>query len=342
MAKQKLTKDQINQNNLRKQYNAQVNRIKAGYRDISNRGGLFSIGVDEIIGERKNPDRYYKRDITKLKNISKESLYRMAKTDTGKSGYSILAERREKAGRKGAFELRVRKEYKKDIEKYNYLETPSAKSEDYRNWRKDYFSRLAYEHEIRQDEAREYIEDSEYFQDFKNSVGDEWKNYSKWEFDEWVEQYRDDTIKEYEAYEAELKKYEPRPEPDENLEPEEIESPLIDFVSTGLDNILSEIDKIDYGEISMAFRQELENAMNELGSDEAVAEFLESHGNELIDAVQHVAKYLESKDKIYGTYRDLRVEHGFNHWHNQALKIMWNGEIPLDSAVQLIDKYHMR
>ena len=103
MAKKKLTKDQINQNNLRRQYNAQVRRIKTGYSDISKRGGLFSIEVEDIIGKRYNPERYSKRDITKLKKITKESLYRMARTETGKSGYTILKQRRIEAGRKGGF-----------------------------------------------------------------------------------------------------------------------------------------------------------------------------------------------------------------------------------------------
>ena len=124
MAKKKLTKDQINQNNLKKQYNAQVNRIRAGYRDISNRGGLFSVKVEDIIGDRYNPEKYSKRDITKLKKISKESLYRMARTETGKSGYTILKQRRTEAGRKGAKAKREKREREKHPRldtQYNFL-----------------------------------------------------------------------------------------------------------------------------------------------------------------------------------------------------------------------------
>lgn len=99
MAK-KLTKKSALERQYKQQYNRQVNRIRKGYHDIEIRGGSFSRTLEDIIGAR--PEKIGKREVNKLRKITKESLYRQARTDTGKSGYSILAQRRTEAGKRGA------------------------------------------------------------------------------------------------------------------------------------------------------------------------------------------------------------------------------------------------
>lgn len=103
MARKTPTKKQ----KLRKQYQSQIRRIQRNYRDIEWSGGSFSETVDEIIKPVKNPTE---ATIRRLKQISKDVLYRKAKTETGEPGWKIKQQKLKTAQSK-AYLTKIGKEY---------------------------------------------------------------------------------------------------------------------------------------------------------------------------------------------------------------------------------------
>ena len=89
MARKTPTKKQ----RLNRQYREQIRRIKKNYSDIERMGGIFSQSLNDIIKPVKKPTE---ATIRRLKAISKNDLYRMAKTETGQPGWKLRLEREER------------------------------------------------------------------------------------------------------------------------------------------------------------------------------------------------------------------------------------------------------
>lgn len=137
----------------KEKYNRQVQRIKKNYEDIERMGGEFSKSLNEII---KPPQKPTEATVRRLKQISKDDLYKLAKTRTGEPGWKIKQQKLKtaqlkayltKIGKKSAFEddpsltynwtNYTKKQQKQIIEEAwerrleNYRETVERESEKY-------------------------------------------------------------------------------------------------------------------------------------------------------------------------------------------------------------------
>ena len=84
---------------LKEQYKNQKDRIRKAIKDIEKTGASFDKSLDEIIGKR--PKCITKASVEKLRKITKDDLYKMAKKPDGSSAWKERMKRRENAARKG-------------------------------------------------------------------------------------------------------------------------------------------------------------------------------------------------------------------------------------------------
>lgn len=152
----------MTQSLLQKQYKAQVNRIRKGYRSIEKMGGIFSESIEQII---KPPKRITQATIRRLKGITKESLYRRAKTETGESGWRLRLQVRKEAAEK-AQETRRTIQYVQD--RLNALTfAPNAKrslKEVYKEWKGKTYLRQKRKQSLAEF-ARDFIEIEEGYEE---------------------------------------------------------------------------------------------------------------------------------------------------------------------------------
>lgn len=125
---------------LQRQYKEQIKRIEKNYRSIESQGGSFSVTVDEIIKPVKNPKE---STIRRLKSISKDDLYRLAKTETGESGWKLRLERdRRSASRASHTRLKTKiakEKYGQYYDTYTEEDKKLAREEAYEEWRWEHF-----------------------------------------------------------------------------------------------------------------------------------------------------------------------------------------------------------
>lgn len=102
---------------LKDQYKNQKDRIRKAYKDILRSGAVFDKSFEEIVGQR--PKKITQGSINKLRKITKDDLWRMARNpDTGESGWKERTRRREEGSRIGgkAAQAKRRKPKKPPIE----------------------------------------------------------------------------------------------------------------------------------------------------------------------------------------------------------------------------------
>lgn len=132
MARKSLTKQQ----RINRQYREQVRRIERNYRDIEMRGGSFSLSVQDIIKPVAKPTE---ATIRRLRKITKDSLYRQARTETGQSGWQIKLGRQESAQLKSAITKHRRKLARAEYGDYYNIATKQEKQQmeesAYNDWR---------------------------------------------------------------------------------------------------------------------------------------------------------------------------------------------------------------
>ena len=97
---------------LKDQYKNQKDRIRKAYKDILKSGATFDRKFEEIVGVR--PKKITQASVNKLKKITKDELWRMAKKDGG-SAWKERMKRREDASRKGGKAAQAKKP-KKPVE----------------------------------------------------------------------------------------------------------------------------------------------------------------------------------------------------------------------------------
>lgn len=296
MARKTPTKKQ----KLRKQYQAQLRRIRRNYRDIEWSGGSFSKSVDEIIRPVKNPTE---ATIRRLKQISKDVLYRKAKTETGEPGWKIKQQKLKtaqskayltKIGKKYAFEdepslpdnwtTYTKKQQKQIIEEAwerrleNYRETVERESEKYQEPEEPY-QWISPEQEPEPVEAEEpdipeidYPEDSEPpyagedtkdIPDFSSDVGDS-------------SQYRNS---------------------------------MIDLIR---DEIRANDDFYLISDLGDKFEDMVDSK-----TDTELKQWVEDYGHDFLDLVKHIIKY-RTKEIVAKKYYD------------QAVSLLHSGITPLD------------
>lgn len=106
----------------KEKYNRQVQRITKNYLDIESMGGKFSKTLDEIIKPTPKPTE---ATVRRLKQISKDDLYRLAKTRTGEAGWKLKKYKLEEAQLKSRitrWETNLAKQYFGADQWYNYTE----------------------------------------------------------------------------------------------------------------------------------------------------------------------------------------------------------------------------
>lgn len=91
----------------KEKYDRQVQRIKKNYEDIERMGGEFSKTLAEIIKPIPKPTE---ATVRRLKQISKDDLYRLAKTRTGEPGWKIKQQKLREAQSK-AYLTKIGKKY---------------------------------------------------------------------------------------------------------------------------------------------------------------------------------------------------------------------------------------
>lgn len=346
---------------LKQQYNRQINRIKKGYYDIEIRGGSFSKSLNEIIKPVKNPTE---ATIRRLKSITKESLYRQATTDTGKSGYSILAERRTKAGRKGAIERQYHQSFKNSYDYYRnkdyYENNPNEYRIYYNKWKEEHFEsyyraqgRLGrhdenYDRYVVKKSEDKLLESSKKLYDLVTSsqsyliyLSQGGKPIENYDFDEYYKWLDDYTKERYESsiednYSGNTYSYSEDSDYDSGYTYYDEEESFMDltandesdFIEIQMNNIYETLDKMEDQSFADHLRENLDEAvLGGMDINEQV-EFLTDHSSELMEAIEMEAKYRNSKDG------DIRNNFfGANHFHNKALSIIWGGDIPLSATL---------
>lgn len=296
MARKTPTKKQ----KLRKQYQAQIRRIQRNYSDIEMRGGSFSETLDEIIKPVKNPTE---ATIRRLKQISKDDLYRKAKTETGESGWKIRTAKLESAQLKSKitrWETDLAKQYfgqywdsytEKDKE-WARQEARERRSAELAEWRKQV-----------EQEAEKYQEPEEPYQ--------------------WIPPEQ-----EPEPVEAE------EPDIPETGYPEDSEPPyagedtedIPDFSSdvgdsshyrnSMIDLIRDEIRANDDFYLISDLGDKFEDMVDSM-TDTELKQWVEDYGHDFLDLVKHVIKY-RTKEIVAKKYYD------------QAVSLLHSGITPLD------------
>lgn len=95
---------------LKEQYKNQKDRIRKAIKDIQKTGASFDKSLEDIVGKR--PKRITQASVNKLKKITKDDLYRMAKKPDGSSAWSERMKKREQAARKGGKAAQAKKRQK--------------------------------------------------------------------------------------------------------------------------------------------------------------------------------------------------------------------------------------
>ncbi len=147
MARRTLTKQQ----RINRQYREQIRRIERNYRDIEMRGGSFSQSLNDIIRPVAKPTE---ATIRRLRSITKDDLYRKARTETGESGWAIKQSIQESAQLKARITKHRRKLARQKYGDYNYNISTKQEKENmeesaYQDWRYDIDKR--YEEIVKQD-----------------------------------------------------------------------------------------------------------------------------------------------------------------------------------------------
>lgn len=125
MARRTLTKQQ----RINRQYREQIRRIERNYRDIERMGGSFSQSLNDIIRPVTKPTE---ATIRRLRRITKDDLYRKARTETGDYGWRLKVERQRRATEKA----KRTREIKKKILEYTHSEYDADIRKRYRDYRR--------------------------------------------------------------------------------------------------------------------------------------------------------------------------------------------------------------
>ncbi|MBO7691069.1 MAG: hypothetical protein J6T10_00365 [Methanobrevibacter sp.] len=295
MARKTPTKKQ----RLNRQYREQIRRIKKNYSDIERMGGIFSQSLNDIIKPVKKPTE---ATIRRLKAISKNDLYRMAKTETGQPGWKLRLEREERA-RSKRYLNKIGKEYA-----FEYNPNLERYWKDYTRKQKQYEIDKAWDRRLGEAEA------------WKQQVEREAEKYQEPE-----EPYQ--WVREPEP--------EPEPDPEPELQYEEPESyeepePPYDFGwtediaepynyrDTMLDTIQDIFNRNQNYDMMNTIRQEFEDMIRDM-DDEELKNWLDENQQDFIDAITEVEKYLPSN--IYAGTKG----------YSKATELINNGVTPLEN-----------
>ena len=296
MARKPLTKKQ----KLQRQYRQQIRRIEKGYHMIEIQGGSFSKTVEEIIKPVKTPTE---ATIKRLRGITRDVLYRQAKTETGESGwklrtkkywYSSLRSRMTRFKTKLARE-KIRPEY---WENYSKRDKEQARERYYSEWQ--------WEHEkyfdVEESKPVEFKGDTTTYSDWEeaNGYNDEWE--------EGIDKgYETDYTSEMDSY-----------VPDFTLESEMGTSE--DYRDQTLETIQEIFSRNEDSQMMRGIKSEFEKMQNEM-TDEQLRKWLQENQEQFIQTIEDVEKY---KPTI------LQSGQGISKF-GKAMDLIHGGITPLDS-----------
>ena len=286
MARKTPTKQQ----KLNKQYRDQLRRIEKNYRNIERRGGMFSQSLDDIIRPVKKPTE---ATIRRLRSISKDELYRLAKTETGESGWKIRAKDIEIAQGRAI------------ITKYGNKQAERYYGKDW----KEYYPKEQW-NEIREESVKQRGE----------------------ELLEWIHQGNEEAQR-YEEPEEPYQWVQSEPEPVITPPEPEQDYPQDDYeddysseqgsMQDYRDNLKDNIENVLSNNQDSTFLNGLKNMFNDMVNnmtDDELSEWLYEKGQAFYEAIQDVEKY---NPTITHTGNGLKR-------FNEAVDMMNNGITPLD------------
>lgn len=296
MARKTPTKKQ----KLRKQYKAQLRRIQRNYRDIECSGGSFSESLDEIIRPVKNPTE---ATIRRLKHISKDVLYRKAKTETGEPGWKIKQQKLRVAQSK-AYLTKIGKEYA-------FEDNPS-----FPQYWKTYTKK----------EQRQIIEEAweRRLENYRETVERESEKYQEPEEPyQWIPPEQvPEPVKAEEPDIPEIDYPEDSEPPYAGEDTEEIPDFSSDigdssqYRNSMIDLIRDEIRANDDFYLISDLGDKFED-MVDSKTDAELKQWVEDYGHDFLDLVKHVIKY-RTKEIVAKKYYD------------QAVSLLYSGITPLD------------
>lgn len=293
---------------LRKQYREQIRRIERNYRNIEARGGSFSETLDDIIKPVKNPTE---ATIRRLKQISKDDLYKKAKTETGESGWKL----RLKRDRYAQFKSKITKDYKTKFTETEGIIDGIGYS-DFEGWRRAYENKQHEEFEQWKEEvqreAEAYQEPEEPYQWVKEEPEPE-----EPEPPEAIDFY-DETTEDYEPdYAGEREPDTPFPFTPDSVGGDDA------FYFAIEDHILFILSENQDSQFMRGLKEQFDEMRDNMTPEE-FRQWLEENQEEFIDTIEEVIKYSPS---VVPTGEGLQK-------FTKAINMMTDGITPLDQYYQ--------